>query len=127
MGRKPEMLHTGAEAGLAGKRRQEWLAKEKTVAHNITLKSAPVAERMIGYIKNQIINAMRGTDKKWWEAVYGVVKEYNEKHVSRNTLMTPNDAAKGGEPCEGEDATGEHQEDRRPATPDRQGGQGQDH
>jgi hypothetical protein len=36
---------------------------------------------------------MRGTDKKWWEVVDGVVKEYNEKHVSRNTLMTPKEAA----------------------------------
>ena len=37
---------------------------------------------------------MRGTDKKWWEVADGVVNEYNEKHISRNTLMTPNDAGK---------------------------------
>ena len=37
---------------------------------------------------------MRGTDKKWWEVVDDVVRDYNEKHVSRSTLMTPNKAAK---------------------------------
>ena len=36
---------------------------------------------------------MRGT-KKWWEVVDAVVKDYNKKHVSRSTLMTPNDAGK---------------------------------
>ena len=73
---------------------QSWLKRQKNIAHNITLRHAPVAERMIGYIKNQIIHAMRGTDKKWWEVVDAVVKDYNENHVSRNTLMTPNDAGK---------------------------------
>ena len=47
---------------------------------------------MIGYIKNQIFNAVHSTDKKWWEVVDGVVKDYSEKHGSRSTLMTPNDA-----------------------------------
>ena len=93
MGKKPEMVYTDAEAGLTGTKTQEWFRKKK-VAHNITLKHAPVAERMIGYIKNQIINAMRGTDKQWWEVVGDVVRDYNEKHVSRSTLMTPNKAAK---------------------------------
>ena len=71
--KKPEMVYTDAEAGLAGTKTQEWFRKKK-VAHNITLKHAPVAERMIGYIKNQIINAMRGTGKKWWEVVGDVVR-----------------------------------------------------
>ncbi|MFM7987186.1 MAG: hypothetical protein ACKPKO_48530, partial [Candidatus Fonsibacter sp.] len=30
----------------------------------------------------------------WWEVVDAVVKDYNENHVSRNTLMTPNVAGK---------------------------------
>ena len=94
MGRKPEMLYTDAEARLTEKKTQYWLAKEKKVAHNITLKHAPVAERMIGHIKNQIIKAIRGTDKKWWEVVDAVVKDYSKNHVSRSTLMTPNDAGK---------------------------------
>ena len=47
---------------------------------------------MIGYIKNQLIDAMKGTDKEWWEVVNDVVKEYSEKNVSRNTLMTPKEA-----------------------------------
>ena len=49
---------------------------------------------MIGYIKSQIIHALRGTNKKWWEVVDAVVKDYNENHVSRSTKMTPKEAAK---------------------------------
>ena len=72
------MVYTDAEAGLTGTKTQDKFGKKKNVAHNITLKHAPIAERMIGYIKNQIINAMCGTGKKWWEAVDDVVKDYNE-------------------------------------------------
>ena len=49
---------------------------------------------MIGHIKNQVIKAIRGTNKKWWEVVDAVVKDYNEDHVSRNTQMTPKEAEK---------------------------------
>ena len=87
------MLYTDAEAGLAGKAMQEWLKKAK-VAHNITLNHAPVAERMICHIKNHIIDAMKGTDKKWLDVVDGVKKDYNQNHVCRNTLMTPQEAAR---------------------------------
>jgi hypothetical protein len=90
---KPEMLYSDAEPGLTSNMTQKWL-REQNIAHNITLRHAPVAERMIGHIKNQIIQAIRGTNKKWWEVVDAVVKDYNENHVSRNTLMTPKDAAK---------------------------------
>ena len=94
LGRKPEMLYTDAEAGLTGKQTQEWL-REKEVAHNITLKHAPVAERMIGHIKNQIFYAMKEKpDKKWWEVVDDVVDDYNMNHISRSTQMTPNKAAR---------------------------------
>ena len=50
--------------------------RENNIAHNITLRHAPVAERMLGYSKNQIFNAIRGTDKKWREVIDGVVKDY---------------------------------------------------
>ena len=49
---------------------------------------------MIGYIKSQIIHALRGTNKKCWEVVDAVVKDYNENHVSRSTQMTPKEAEK---------------------------------
>ena len=49
---------------------------------------------MIGHIKNQIVKAIRGTNKRWWEVVDAVLKDYNENHVSRSTLMTPQDAEK---------------------------------
>ena len=91
MGGKPEMLYTDAEPGLTSNETQSWPMKQKNVAHNITLRHAPLAERMIGYIKNQIVHAIRGTNKRWWEVVDAVVKDYNENHVSRNTLMTPKD------------------------------------
>ena len=88
------MLYSDAEPGLTSNQTQSWLKRQKNIAHNITLRHAPVAERMIGHIKNQIIHAIRGTNKKWWEVVDAVVKDYNENHVSRNTQMTPNKAAK---------------------------------
>ena len=37
---------------------------------------------------------MEGTDKKWWEVVDDVVNDYNQNHISRSTLMTPNRAAR---------------------------------
>ena len=86
------MLYSDAEPGLTSNETQSWLKAGQTIAHNITLRHAPVAERMIGHIKNQIIKARRGTDKKWWEVVDAAVKDYSENHVSRSTLMTPNDA-----------------------------------
>ena len=90
---KPEMLYSDAEPGLTSNMTQKWL-REQNIAHNVTLRHAPVAERMIGYIKSQIIHALRDTNKKWWEVVDKVVKDYNENHVSRSTKMTPKEAAK---------------------------------
>ena len=90
---KPEMLYSDAEPGLTSNMTQKWL-REQNIAHNVTLRHAPVAERMIGHIKNQIIKAIRGTNKKWWEVVDAVVKDYNENHVSRSTQMTPKEAEK---------------------------------
>ena len=94
MGAAPDMLYTDAEPGLTSNKTQAWLRRQKNVAHNITLRHAPVGERVTGHIKNQIIKAIRGTNKRWWEVVDAVVKDYNENHVSRSTLMTPNDAEK---------------------------------
>ena len=94
MGGKPEMLYSDAEPGLTSNQTQSWLRKQKNIAHNITLRHAPVAERMIGYIKNQIFQTIRGTNKKWWEVVDAVVKDYNKNNKSRSTLTTPNDAGK---------------------------------
>ena len=94
MGGKPEMLYTDAEPGLTSNETQSWLMKQKNVAHNITLRHAPLAERMIGHIKNQIIHAIRGTNKRWWEVVDDVVRDYNNNHVSSSTKMTPKEAEK---------------------------------
>ena len=94
MGGKPEIIYTDAEPGLTSNKTQAWLKRQKNVAYNITLRHAPLAERMIGHKKDQIIHAFRGTNKRWWEVVDAVVKDYNENHVSRSTLMTPKDAEK---------------------------------
>ena len=110
------MLYTDAEPGLTSNQTQSWLKRQNNVARNITLRHAPVAEGMIGHIKNQIIHAIRGTNKRWWEVVDAVVKDYNENHVSRSTLMTPKEAEKRRQPNTSEDAIGEHQKDRQPAT-----------
>ena len=110
MGRKPDMLYSNAEPGLTSNQTQSWLKRQKNVAHNITLKHAPVAERMIGYTSSNIIHAIRGTNKRWWEVVDAVVRGYSENHVSRNTLMTPKDA-ENKKPNGSKDATGEHQKD----------------
>ncbi len=59
MGGKPQMLYTDAEPGLTSNETQSWLMRQKNVAHNITLRHAPLAERMIGHIKTQIIHAIR--------------------------------------------------------------------
>ena len=79
------MLYSDAEPGLTSNQTQSWLKRQKNIAHNITLRHAPVAERMIGYIKNQIIHAMRGTDKKWWEVVDAVVRRTTTRSTSAAT------------------------------------------
>jgi hypothetical protein len=102
MGGKPKMLYTDAEAALASNELQEWLRRENIV-HNITLRHAPLAERMIGHIKNQIVRYISEKDMdlneedrttKWWEAVPAVVKKNNREHRSSSTKLTPNKAAK---------------------------------
>ena len=93
MAGKPAMLYTDAESGLTANATRKWL-NTKQIAHNITLRHAPVAERMIGHIKNLIFKTIQITNKKWWEVVDDVVNDYNNNHKSRSTLMTPNDAGK---------------------------------
>ncbi len=44
------MIYTDAEQGLTSNKTQAWLKRQKNGAHNITLRHAPVAERMIGHI-----------------------------------------------------------------------------
>ena len=88
------MLYSDAEPGPTSNQTQSWLKRQNNISHKITLRHAPVAERMTGHIKNHIVHAIRGTNKMWWEVVDAVVKDYIKNHVNRNTLMTPNDAEK---------------------------------
>ena len=95
MGGKPASIYSDAEAALTSDAAKAYF-REKDIVHNITLGHAPVAERMIGVIKADIVHYLRNRSegKKWWDVVGSVVKEYNEEHVSRSTKMTPIEAAK---------------------------------
>lgn len=95
LGGKPASIYSDAEAALTSKEAQEYF-RHNDIVQNITLGHAPVAERMIGVIKADIVHYLnnRSKDKKWWDVVDSVVKEYNEEHVSRSTKMTPIEAAK---------------------------------
>ena len=80
------MLYTDASNEI-----QKWLTKER-IAHNITLRHAPLAERMIGHIKKQIIRHL-SPGEKWWQVEGEVEEKYNKLHVSRSTKMTPMEAS----------------------------------
>ena len=85
------MIFSDAEPALTSAEMQKWFSTER-IAHTITLKHAPLAERMIGYIKTQIVRSMKPGDK-WWQVVPEVVERYNKEHVSRSTKMTPMEAS----------------------------------
>jgi len=97
LGGKPGMIYSDAEAALTSREMQEWFKRER-IAHSITLSHAPLAERMIGYIKGQIVRHLQDHDAgiKWWQVVPEVVRSYNEEHVSRSTHMTPKEAEEEG-------------------------------
>ena len=93
LGGKPKMLYTDAETALTSNEIQDWLASpDVRIAHNITLRHAPLAERMIGHIKNQIIRHL-SPGEKWWQVEDEVEEKYNKLHVSRSTKMTPMEAS----------------------------------
>ena len=101
LGGKPRMLYADAEGSLTSNEVKDWLSRNKIV-HNITMTHAALAEKMIGFIKNRVVQSIReeealniDQDKKikWYDVMDVVVKKYNEEHVSRTTKMTPNQAA----------------------------------
>ena len=101
LGGKPRMLYTDAEGSLTSNGVRDWL-KKKEIVHNITMMHAALAEKLIGFIKNRVVQSIReeealkiDQDKKikWYDVMDAVVKKYNEEHVSRTTKMTPNQAA----------------------------------
>ena len=73
MGGEPGMIFSDAEPALTSAEMQKWFSKER-IAHTITLKHAPLAERMIGYIKTQIVRSMKPGDKRW-QVVPEVVRD----------------------------------------------------
>jgi len=93
LGGKPHAIYSDAEAALTSIEAAGYFHEEKIV-HNITLGHAPIAERMIGVIKEQIVHKLKEPWQMWWNYVDDVVKEYNSENVSRSTKMTPDEAAK---------------------------------
>ena len=93
LGGKPYAIYSDAEAALTGYEAAGYFQEQKIV-HNITLGHAPIAERMIGVIKERIVHQLKEPWQMWWNYVDDVVKEYNSENVSRSTKMTPNEAAK---------------------------------
>jgi len=93
LGGKPYAIYSDAEAALTGYEAAAYFQEQKIV-HNITLGHAPIAERMIGVIKERIVHQLKEPWQMWWNYVDDVVKEYNSENVSRSTKMTPNEAAK---------------------------------
>ena len=93
LGGKPHAIYTDAEAALTSGEAAGYFQEQKIV-HNITLGHAPIAERMIGVIKERIVHKLKEPWQMWWNYVDDVVKEYNSENVSRSTQMTPNEAAK---------------------------------
>ena len=93
LGGKPYAIYSDAEAALTGYEAAGYFQEQKIV-HNITLGHAPIAERMIGVIKERIVHKLKEPWQMWWNYVDDVVKEYNSENVSRSTKMTPNEAAK---------------------------------
>ena len=93
LGGKPHAIYSDAEAALTKDEAAEYFHEQKIV-HNITLYHAPIAERMIGVIKERIVHKLKEPWQMWWNYVDDVVEEYNSENVSRSTKMTPNEAAK---------------------------------
>ena len=93
LGGKPHAIYSDAEAALTSDEAAGYFHEQKIV-HNITLGHAPVAERMIGVIKERIVHKLKEPWQMWWNYVDDVVEEYNSENVSRSTKMTPNEAAK---------------------------------
>ena len=93
LGGKPHSIYSDAEASMTKPEAQTWF-RQQGIVHNITLGHAPVAERMIGVIKNKIVEKLGEPRQNWWTEVDSVVDEYNREHVSRSTQMTPNNAHK---------------------------------
>ena len=93
LGGKPHAIYSDAEAALTSDLAAEYFQEQKIV-HNITLGHAPIAERMIGVIKERIVHKLKEPWQMWWNYVDDVAKEYNSENVSRSTKMTPNEAAK---------------------------------
>ena len=58
LGGKPHAIYSDAEAALTGYEAAEYFQEQKIV-HNITLGHAPVAERMIGVIKERIVHQLK--------------------------------------------------------------------
>ncbi len=93
-GGPPRMIYCDADSGIMAAETRKFLEENRVVV-SITSTHAPLAERMIGYMKGKIFHRLQSRPtQRWWNVVGDVVKEYNAEHQSRATKMTPNEAAR---------------------------------
>ena len=52
------MLYTDAEGALTSNAVRDWL-KKKEIVHNVTMMHAALAEKMIGFIKNRVVQSIK--------------------------------------------------------------------
>lgn len=94
MGGPPKMIYCDADSGIMAAETRKFLEDHKVVV-SITSTHAPLAERMIGYMKGKIFHRLQSRPgQRWWNVAEDVVREYNSEHQSRATKMTPNEAAR---------------------------------
>jgi hypothetical protein len=87
----PRQIYSDAESAFRSELVQNFL-KKNNVKSIFTLTHAPVAERTIETIKNMLMRRIDKDTEKWWEVLPKVVEDYNKKHVSSATGMTPEKA-----------------------------------
>ena len=92
---KPESIYTDNEGAWSLGTEIDKYFKDNNIKHIITLSHAPVAERSIRTIKNEIYKRVKlPSDKNWNELIYPILLKYNHKSVHSSTNYTPADAEK---------------------------------
>lgn len=88
---KPDAIYCDEEGAIMSNKVQSYFLREG-IKHIITRSHAPLAERMIRTIKDMIYKRVEGlNDPIWTNHLKTVLNNYNNKHISRATGMTPSD------------------------------------
>jgi hypothetical protein len=88
---KPDAIYCDEEGAIMSNKVQRYFLREG-IKHIITRSHAPLAERMIRTIKDMVYKRVEGlNDPIWTNHLKTVLNNYNNKHISRATGMTPSD------------------------------------